>query len=193
MAAKKTAKEKPATSKIAFACTSALVLLGSGCAGSLVATAELPAPRAGAPVAPNVASLPTMASELFDFAPQTLTSRASLVRLDDGATCFDLLIRRPVMLPKDQRSLVLQISVAIDGAEASRRQLTLPVCTIEGSCLPPDSSLRSFTPENDARIRVEGQRLCFEGLPRARRELVLSADPGLVPWRFRFVFTGPPG
>jgi hypothetical protein len=91
---------------------------------------------------------------------------------------------------QDRGALPLQVSVDVDGAEASRREQTLPVCAPEAACLPPDSALLGFTEEADARVRVEGQRVCFEGLPRARRELVLSANPGKGAWRFRFRLTG---
>jgi hypothetical protein len=182
------------TKTFAFACWTALLLLGgSGCSG-ITGTAELPAPRTGEPPAANVASVPPPLDELFGFAPGALTSHASLVRMDDQATCFDVLIRRGLMvLPKDAQALPLQLSVEIDGVEATRWQQALPVCPLEGTCLPPDSSLQRFVAEDDLRVRVEGQRLCVEGLPHAQREIVLSANPGKGAWRFRFRFAGGQG
>jgi hypothetical protein len=63
------------------------------------------------------------------------------------------------------------------------------VCAPAGGCLPPDSTLLGFTTEDDARIHVEGARMCFERLPVAQHEVVLTANPGKGAWRFRFQFS----
>jgi len=168
-----------------------LAVAMSGC--FVTGTAELAPPRAGELPSPNVASIATPLGELFDFPADALTSHASLARMDDEAMCFDLLIRRPVMLPKDDRPLVLKISVEVDGAPANQIDRALPTCTAELPCLPPDSALQRFVAETDRRVRVEGERLCFPRLPRPRRELVLGARPGVTGWKFRFRLTGGAG
>lgn len=165
----------------------AFALAVTGC--SVTGTAELAFPRADGIAAPNVASVPTVLSELFGFPEGVLTSRATLVRLDDHATCFDLLIRRPVRFRKDRKSLPLKVTIEVDGVAVAIFAGELLECSLDVPCLPPGSALQSFATETDERVRVEGQRVCYENLPRARRELVLSANPGLGTWRFRFHFT----
>jgi hypothetical protein len=162
-------------------------LILGGC--SVTGTTELPAPRSGGIAEANVASVPTVASELFGFGDETLMSRASLVQMNDEATCFDLLIRRPILMEKDRQDLALKVSVEVDGVDSSSYQDGLVRCTAQTSCLPADSTLQSFVPETDERVRVEGRRICFEKLRRARHDLVLSANPGLGAWRFRFRLT----
>ncbi|MEP7126279.1 MAG: hypothetical protein ABJE95_35435 [Byssovorax sp.] len=165
----------------------ALALTATGC--SITGTAELPSPRNGGAVAPNVASVPTVLSELFDFPEGALTSRATLVSVDAEATCFDLLLRRPAPAPKDGPNLHLKVEIEVDGVVSSGFKGELSICTPERACLPPSSALQGFVAETDPRVRVEAVRMCFQKLPRARRELVLSANPGIGTWRFKFHFT----
>ena len=166
-------------------------LLLAGCQTVGVASVRMPA---SGPVSSNVASLQTWGE---DFISQhgALTSRASLASYSPEATCFDLLIRRP--MPEGElrtKGLTYDVRVDVDGQPASRVHTKLPECPVTGApCLPPDSSLQPYLPNTDERVLVEAQRICFEKMPRPTREVTLVADPGLGAWRFQFVLRPPAG
>ncbi len=76
--------------------TAAVTLALGLCGCTLNSTTTLPQPRAGESAAPNVASIQTVGSELTGYAPDDLVSRASLLRMDRAATCFDVVFRSPL-------------------------------------------------------------------------------------------------
>jgi hypothetical protein len=160
-----------------------LALAAVGC--SFTSTVELGVPAAGETTGAQVASMHMLGSDLLGFDDEALTSRASLVRIDDEATCIDMVLRHPAGPPIGPVALYVEV----DGVDALTFQAALTDCSAGGACLPPDSPLKPFTKETDHRIAVEGERMCFTKLPRARRDLVVGRR-GLFAWRFRFLFAG---
>jgi hypothetical protein len=159
-----------------------LALSVGGC--SFTSSVDLRVPRVGEPTDPNVASMPTLGSELFGLHDGALTSRASLVRLDEEATCVDIVLRHPAGEPLGH----IELFAEVDGAEAASFDTNLAECASGAECLPPGSPLEPFTGEDDNRITVEAQRVCLAKLPRARRELAIGRG-GAFAWKFKFRFS----
>ncbi len=169
--------------------TAAVTLAIGLCGCTLSSTTRLPQPRAGESAAPNVASIQTVGSELMGYAPDDLVSRASLLRMDREATCFDVVFRGP--LPAAARSPIsplLKFTIEIDGGESASFEGQLDGCTSEHACLPGDSPLGIYAMESRPRVGSSGARLCVAGLPRAKREIaLLQVTPiGTAAFRFRF-------
>jgi hypothetical protein len=160
-----------------------LALAAVGC--SFTSTVEVGVPRAGATAGSQIASMHMLGSDLLGVNDDALTSRASLVRVDDEATCIDMVLRHPAGAMVGPTAL----SVEVDGNDALTFQAALTECKRDQACLPPDSALQPFTVETDERIAVEAERMCFAKLPRAHHDLVVGRG-GLFAWRFRFVFAG---
>jgi hypothetical protein len=159
-------------------------LLLSGC--SFTSTIEIAAPGGHAPASPGIASMRMYGSEIFGVSEDALTSRAALVKLDDETTCIDMVLRHPAGPPLRSTNLSLEV----DEVHALTFEAVFDECKAGRACLPIDSPVTSFTTESDERVGVEAGRMCFEKLPRARRELSIGR-PGLFAWRFRFVLHGP--
>ena len=168
-----------------------LPLLIGGCA--LTGTAVFQPAKAGGAIPAYIAEVPTLGAEEMGLGGDQVTSRASLVHLDRKNTCFDLLIRRPALLPRDHVAPPLEVTVSVDGDDVIRTPTLLQTCAWGLGCLPADSPLVQFEANDDTRVEVEGQRLCFPALPAPRREVVLSANPGIGAYRFRFLVGGDAG
>jgi hypothetical protein len=164
----------------------ALALLSAGC--SIGATAELPRPVSGS-APPNVVAIPTVGAELLGFQAGELVSRASLVRMDRDATCFDLVVRVPrglVAGAEDQQKWHLTLEV--DGKQSARFDLPLRRCD-GAACLPAGSTLERFALGGDPNVAPLGERFCVEHVPVARHELALVEHEPVGTATFRFHFT----
>jgi hypothetical protein len=162
-----------------------LALTAVGC--SFTSTVEVGIPGSGATAGPRIASMHMIGSDPLGVNDDALTSRSSLVRIDDEATCIDMVLRHPAGAMVGPTPL----SVEVDGSDALTFQAALTECGRDQACLPPDSPLQPFTAETDERIAVEAERMCFAKLPRAHHDLVVGRD-GLFAWRFRFVLADDP-
>lgn len=158
-----------------------LALAIAGCSFTSRVDVEVPGASLHAPI---VASMPVLGGDLLGYSEEALLSRASLVRMDDEATCLDLVLRHPGSAPIDR----LPLSVEVDGVTAATFDAALSTCGgPDPACLPFDSPLRPYTREADGRIGVEAERVCLAHLPRARRDLVIGRQ-GMFAWRFQFHF-----
>jgi hypothetical protein len=157
-----------------------------GC--SFTSSVQVSVPHVGqsASIVP-IASMRTLGSGLLGVDEAALTSRAALTRLDDQATCVDMVLRHPSTPVRP----TMVLSVEVDGEDALAFDPSFDDCK-SGACLPPGSPLEAFTAETDDRVAVEATQMCFEKLPRARRELSVGRR-GVFAWRFRFLLDGSDG
>jgi len=163
---------------------SALPVLAVALAGcSFTSSVEVGVSRSGETTGARIATMHTLGAGLLGVDEDALTSRASLVRVDDEATCIDMVLRHPAGALIGPEPLYVEV----DGLDALTFQAALSDCRSTPACLPPDSALGPYTTEADDRVAVEAQRMCFSKLPRAHRDLVVGRR-GVFAWRFRFVF-----
>ncbi len=163
----------------------ALALALTGCTSLATGTAEVSRPPAGQVPVADPATVSMVGAGLVDVSQGALTSHASLVRLDPDRTCFDLVVRLFA-----EQAPTHHVAVAVDQAELASFDSPIPVCPSGAPCLPVDSSLRGLDVETDARVRVEAERVCFEKLPVAGREVTLSVGSGIGAMHFRFRIHG---
>ena len=152
-----------------------------GCTSLATGTVEVRLPPEGQVPAVAIASVSMVGAALLDVPRGALTSHASLVRLDSDRTCFDLVVRLFA-----EQTPTRKVAVAVDLVELASFESAVPVCASGAPCLPDDSALCGLDVETDARIRVEAERVCFEKLPVAGREVSLSVGSGIGTMHFRF-------
>lgn len=151
-------------------------LLLCGCSAEGYARVERPG--VSPTPAPNrvwVAS-PVWDERDFGLPRNAFASEASLVRLDGGGACFDVIVRSWSGADGNWR-----VALDVDGREVSQSGWMPFKCTDEDPCLPRDTTLRGLATDADRLVSARGSRLCFRhivGRSQPVRTLTLSATQG---------------
>lgn len=143
-------------------------------------------PEAGSKTAPNHVWVhsPTWDERDFGLPRSAFASEASLVSLDDGTACFDVVVRSWSGADGNWR-----VALDVDGREVSHSGWMPFACKSDNPCLPRGTTVRGLTTDDDRLVSARGSRLCFKHIIKPTqpvRTLTLSATQGGTTLDFRW-------